>query len=194
MPHTYTRSALNPVPNHKLDTIMLKRATFIALLAIGLAFPAAAQSSFSNAVLSSYDAATDKIVQLADAMPEDQYDWRPSEGVRSVKEALMHVASANFFFGSMLGASVPEGINPRELESSIESKEDAVKILKQSIDFARKAVDKVDGASLDEEIDLFGSKAPRTRLIVLVAEHAHEHLGQMIAYARSTGVTPPWSN
>ena len=179
---------------HKMDTTMFKRATLIALFALCLTLPVSAQSSFSGAFLSSYDAASDKIVQLADAFPEDKYDWRPSEGVRSVKEAVMHVASANYFFGSMLGASVPEGINPRELESSIESKEEAVKVLKQSIDFAHKAVDKLSAASLDEEIDLFGDKAPRLRLVLVVGEHANEHLGQLIAYARSTGVTPPWSN
>jgi hypothetical protein len=26
-----------------------------------------------------------------------------------------------------------------------------------------------------------------------VGGHNHEHLGQMIAYARMNGVTPPWS-
>jgi uncharacterized damage-inducible protein DinB len=27
-----------------------------------------------------------------------------------------------------------------------------------------------------------------------LVSHEHEHLGQMIAYARSNGVTPPWSS
>jgi hypothetical protein len=27
----------------------------------------------------------------------------------------------------------------------------------------------------------------------MTATHLHEHLGQLIAYARSNGVTPPWS-
>ena len=172
---------------------MLKRATIIALLAMGLVLPASAQSSFTGSFLSSYDGASDKIVQIADAFPEEVYDWRPSVGIRSVKEALMHVASANFGLGSMLGATVPEGIDPRGLESSIESKEDAVKVLKQSIEFARKAVDKLSPDSYDEEIDFFGNEAPRSRLVLVLSAHANEHLGQLIAYARSVGVVPPWS-
>ncbi len=28
---------------------------------------------------------------------------------------------------------------------------------------------------------------------MIVSGHAHEHLGQAIAYARSNGVVPPWS-
>lgn len=173
---------------------MLKRATLIALFAAALALPVSAQSSYTGAFLSSFDDANDKIMQLAEAFSEDQYNWRPSDGVRSTREAMMHIASANFFFGSMLGATVPEGINPRELEQSIEGKEEAMKVLKQSMEFARKAVDKLSTETLDEEIDLFGNKAPRSRLVLLVGDHANEHLGQLIAYARSSGVVPPWSN
>ena len=28
---------------------------------------------------------------------------------------------------------------------------------------------------------------------IVTATHLHEHLGQLIAYARSNNVTPPWS-
>ena len=172
---------------------MIQRATIIALFTLAMALPASAQSSYHQSVLASLDDGSDKIVQLAEAISADQYDWRPAEGVRSVKEAILHVASANFFFGSMLGARVPEGINPRELESSIDGKDETLKVLKQSIEFAHKAVDKLSPEAIDEEIEFFGNKAPRSRLVLIVAEHAHEHLGQLIAYARSNGVAPPWS-
>ncbi|HEY6147020.1 MAG TPA: hypothetical protein VIZ69_04950 [Thermoanaerobaculia bacterium] len=31
------------------------------------------------------------------------------------------------------------------------------------------------------------------RILMIIQTHLHEHLGQSIAYARSNGVTPPWS-
>lgn len=173
---------------------MIKRVSVIAVFTFGLAFNVSAQSTFHSTFLSSYDAATDKVMQLADAFPEDKYSWRPAENIRSVSEAMMHVASANFFFASMLGAKTPEGVNPRELEKNITGKEEAMKMLKMSVELARKAVEKTSLASMEEEIDLFGNKAPRMRLVLLVGDHANEHLGQLIAYARSAGVVPPWSN
>ena len=88
---------------------MIKRATLVALFSFGLVFTVSAQNTFQNSFLNSYDQATDKVMQLADAFSEDQYSWRPAEGVRSVSEAMMHVASANFFFASMLGSEVPDG-------------------------------------------------------------------------------------
>lgn len=173
---------------------MMKRVSIVAILTFAFTFSVSAQSAFQTAFLSSYDQATDKVMQLAEAFPQDKYDWRPAEGIRSVSEAMMHVAAANFFFASMLGADMPEGINPQELESTVKTKAEASKMLKMSVEHARKAVEKTPAASLDEEIDLFGSQSTKMGLVLLIGDHANEHLGQLIAYARSTGVVPPWSN
>ena len=168
----------------------------IALLAVAVSLPAAAQESvFHKSFLGSYDAATGKVVQLAGAFSEDQFEWRPSEGVRSVREAVLHVAGANFFFGSRLGAEMPEGIDPQNLEKDITSKEEAMKVLKKSIEFARGAVANMSEKEMAAEMDWFdGSKVAKMQMVLLVGDHANEHLGQLIAYARSVGVVPPWSS
>ena len=44
-----------------------------------------------------------RIVQLAEAIPADKYDWRPDEGVRSVGESLLHLASVNFLIPMLAG-------------------------------------------------------------------------------------------
>lgn len=153
----------------------------------------AEKSVFHSAFLSSFDDASNKVVQLAETFSEEQYAWRPAEGIRSVKDAILHVTGANFGLASMLGAEVPEGINPWSIEKTVESKEETVKLLKQSIEFAREAVAAVPESSLGEQTEFFGHTGSRMRLIFVIGDHANEHLGQLIAYARSTGVTPPWS-
>src|SRR6202040_1483729 len=57
-------------------------------------------------------AAQEKLVALAEAMPADKYGWRPGEGVRSVGEVFMHVASANFFLPTFWGAKMPARGDP----------------------------------------------------------------------------------
>ena len=173
---------------------MMKRVSFTAFFCLAFTFSVSAQSTFHSAFLSSYNQATGKVLQLADAFSQDQLAWRPAEGIRSVSEAMMHVASANFFFSSMLGAEVPEGINPQELESSVTNKAEVARILKMSVEHARKAIEKTSAEALDDEVDLFGNESTNMGLILLIGDHANEHLGQLIAYARSTGVVPPWSN
>ena len=49
----------------------------------------------------------DQVIQLAEAFSEDQYDWRPAEGVNSVREALLHVAGANYYLALKMGFPPP---------------------------------------------------------------------------------------
>ena len=175
---------------------MLRKTILLALLTIGLSLPSMAQeSTFHKAFLGSLDAANDKIVQLAMEFPEEKYDARPAEGVRSVKEALMHVANANVFFASRLGAEIPADMQDKNFETEVTTKEEAVKVLKKSMEISRKAVMNVNEEKMAEEMDWFdGSKVPTLQMVLLVGDHANEHLGQLIAYARANEVTPPWSN
>lgn len=153
----------------------------------------AAPPLFESAVLAHFNATNEKVVSLAEAFSEDGYSWRPAEGIRSVGESILHMAAANYFIGSMLGSEIPEGINPRELESTIEGKEKTLATLRASIEFARHAISHVGEADLATEMDFFGTKTSKMGLILIIGGHANEHLGQLIAYARSSGVAPPWS-
>ena len=48
-------------------------------------------------------------------------------------------------------------------------------------------------AKLGESVELFGQKTTARNMWISTVTHLHEHLGQLIAYARSNNVTPPWS-
>ena len=48
-------------------------------------------------------------------------------------------------------------------------------------------------ANVGEKIKFFGQDWTRQKVMVLTVTHLHEHLGQMIAYARANEVVPPWS-
>jgi uncharacterized damage-inducible protein DinB len=147
---------------------------------------------YNKMVVASVEASADKLVQLANAIPAEKYGWMPMEGVSSVGEVLLHVAGANYYLGSMLGSAIPEGVNPRNLGDS-NDKVAVIATYEASVKFAKKALSGVSETAAAEEIDLFGSPAPRARLMLVIGDHGHEHLGQMIAYARSNKIVPPWS-
>jgi chromosomal replication initiation ATPase DnaA len=48
-------------------------------------------------------------------------------------------------------------------------------------------------ANLNENIKFFGQDISRQSAVIGTVNHLHEHLGQLIAYARINKVTPPWS-
>src|SRR5690349_18327559 len=74
------------------------------------ASPAAQAAAAAKAdYLMLYDGAAKKIRDLAAAIPEEKYGWRPSEGVRSVGEVVNHISGAAYLFGKVSGAAVPAG-------------------------------------------------------------------------------------
>ena len=143
-------------------------------------------------IVMSLAAAEDKVLQLAEAIPEDKYDYVPMEGVSNVGEVLMHLAGANYYIANMLGNPVPEGLNPREIGKGAD-KAGMIKIYKDSVKHTKKAIRMVSKEAMMEEIEFWGMTAPRARLALIVADHQHEHLGQLIAYARANEIVPPWS-
>lgn len=134
----------------------------------------------------------DQVIQLAEAFSEEQYDWRPSEGVNSVGEALLHVAGGNYFLASKMGFAPPEDVDMMNL-GKITGKENIIAALKKSNAFVLEKITMVETAALNEEVDFGFAKMNKLGGLLAVMEHNGEHKGQLIAYARSNGVVPPWS-
>jgi uncharacterized damage-inducible protein DinB len=133
-----------------------------------------------------------QVVQLAEAFSEEQYDWRPSEGVSSVGEALLHVAGANYYLASKMGFAPPADVDMMSL-GKITGKENIIAALKKSNKFALETIVKVESAQLTDEVDFGFAKMNKLGGLLAMMEHNGEHKGQLIAYARSNGVVPPWS-
>jgi uncharacterized damage-inducible protein DinB len=160
-----------------------------------------AKSTVGGALLRDVAEVERKLLALAEAIPETGYGWRPSEGVRSVGEVIMHVAADNYFIPTAVGAAAPAatGIKAGDYktvqayEGRKMTKAEAVRELRESFAFLRNVMQGVDEAALAQNLDLFGMKMTGLDLWVMATTHLHEHLGQSIAYARANKVTPPWS-
>ena len=139
------------------------------------------------------DYAGDKLIQLAEAMPADKYSWRPAEGVRSFGEALLHAAGGNFMIPSFTGAKMPDGFDPKTFETSTTEKEEIVAKLKKSLEHVKSVANAISDSDMDTSVKWFMGEGSKREILFFTAAHNHEHLGQLIAYARMNGVTPPWS-
>ena len=172
--------------------IMPFRVAALALVvSAGIAHAQQAPAGVQGEMLASFDDAASKMVQLAQAIPAEKYGWRPAEGVRSVSEVLMHVAGGGYYVMGAVGMPSPAGL-PQNMEA-VTAKADVIRMLQQSIDAVRGAMRSMPAADLDKATTLFGQPATYRSVALLATVHVHEHLGQLIAYARSNGVTPPWS-
>jgi uncharacterized damage-inducible protein DinB len=154
---------------------------------------AQARAGFRGEFLDLLDDAQKKVLTLADAVPADKYSWRPAPGVRSVGEVYMHLASANYFFPTLWGVKPPADVDVAGLEKQGGDKAKVTAALQQSFAYVRHVVDTTSDADLDRSVNMFGHPGTVRETLFVMANHIHEHLGQSIAYARSNGVVPPWS-
>ena len=142
-----------------------------------------------------------KLMQLAKAIPEDKFAWRPGTGVRSVAEVFQHVSADNYLLAAPLGAAPPTatGIKPEDYktvqayETRKIGRDEILKDLETSFAHLKAAMKATTPATMGQQVKLFGQTFSTQRVMILTATHLHEHLGQLIAYARSNNVTPPWS-
>jgi uncharacterized damage-inducible protein DinB len=145
-------------------------------------------------IIGSMMMAAKEVEELAAAMPEKKYDWRPGKGVRSVGEVYLHICQANYMIPSILGATPP--VPKDEIMKMGDMKADKAKIaqmLQDSYAFASKAIGDIQDSDLDTQVEFFGQQMPKRALMMVLASHSHEHLGQSIAYARMNGIVPPWT-
>jgi hypothetical protein len=177
-----------------------------ALVALTLAFAprlTAAQDVASaearKAYLGQLEELNGKFVQLAEAIPADKYSWRPAKGVRSVGEAFMHVATEYYLMPPMaFSAKTSPTLAPGpgafgKLEKGGATKEKVLQALKDGHTYAVQALNDVPADSLGGTRAMFGHQFTGTQRWFLMSGDLHEHLGQLIAYARMNGIKPPWS-
>ena len=186
------------------------RLALAAALIAATALPAAAQqptTARGAATGLTADLLTDlgqlekKMVGLARAIPADKYAWRPGQGVRSVGEVFLHVAADNYLLPATLGhaADPATGIKSGDFktaqayESRPLDRDATIAELEKSFAHLRKSLSGTPAARLSERVALFGQTFTVQQTWILTTTHLHEHLGQMIAYARSNGVVPPWA-
>ena len=133
-----------------------------------------------------------KFTQLAEAFPQDKYDWRPGAGVRSVCEVFVHITVENYDMGKAFGGpAAPAALGNGD--KCIGNKAAVIAAMKASFAAIRAAVTNTKDADLEGTYTLFGANQARRTWLLGIAEHAGEHLGQQIAYARVNGIVPPWS-
>ena len=172
------------------------RRLFVLLLCL-CATSLGAQQKLPEGIWEGYDGewkhVTSQLIALAEATPADKFAFRPSAGVRSTSEVYMHIVTANYGYAKMLGTPYPAGLDSKALVAGASDKTKVIQALKDSFAHMREAILAIKDSDLEKEI-----KTPRGQTTIrgaffMISGHYGEHLGQSIAYARSVGIVPPWT-
>ncbi len=136
----------------------------------------------------------EKFIGLAEAFPQDKYEWRPMDGVRSVAEVLTLIAAEGYGFApTALGGDAGMDRDSSQGLRSLTDKAEIIDHLTKGFAFAKMEIESIDPATLVGSRTVFRQERTTPEIVLFVAGDMHEHLGQLIAYARTNQIVPPWS-
>jgi uncharacterized damage-inducible protein DinB len=164
---------------------------------------------FRGEFLGELDIATNQIVAMAEAVPPADYSWRPSPKTRSISEVFVHVAAGGFMLMDIIGVPAPTDLYGRvpahgqerfvglirrndELEATLLEKDPVVATLRRSLQTVKDSFTHASDTELNRPQFFFGENTTVRRVYMRLLSHTHEHMGQMIAYLRFSGLPLPW--
>ena len=143
----------------------------------------------------------------AEAMPEEKWSYRPTEGqfknekpesgsaeLRTFAEQVKHVACANFAFAAELDGTKPPEACDKGGPSPAHTRAELLVYLRDSFSALKKSLSAITAKNMYDPIE--GPYAgPNTRLGLaqVCIWHAADHYGQMALYLRLNGIVPPAS-
>jgi len=134
-----------------------------------------------------------KFVDLANATPADKLTWRPSADSRSFAEVFLHIAGERYQILALGGAVPPTDFNGKTYEKSTTDKAQIIAELNRTWEFAQQTINGMSNADFAKLLPKLGPQANAGDVVYILVGDAHEHLGQLVAYARENGIVPPWT-
>ena len=141
------------------------------------------------------------VVEAADAMPADKYDFTPEslkipgsdyKGVRSFAQQVRHIAASNYaIWVPLTGDKVPDNYKGGNGPDDLKTKEQILKFLKDSYALGHRAAVSLTSENMLQAPE--GSKSVRLHRATFGVAHAYDHYGQMVEYLRMNGIVPPAS-
>ena len=185
------------------DSLMTKLLASVVLCCILLGSAALSAEQAQDSTAPSYDMKAQalldlervqkKFVDLANAVPQDKFGWRPSEDTRSFAEVLLHVAAERYQILALLGAIPPSDFNGKTFEKSTSDKTKIIGELDKTWEFTKQTITGMSNADFAKLLPKLGPQANAGDVVYILVSDAHEHLGQAVTYARANGVVPPWT-
>ena len=138
-----------------------------------------------------------KFMALAKAVPADKLAWRPMKGTRSFREVFAHVAAEGNTETAMFGRPLPAGsladFDAEEARLAKLPDEQLIAVMDKAMQSLSTTLGGLSRATINTPIRYYGqSTLPRVAATYTLND-LHEHLGQVVAYARMNAIVPPWS-
>lgn len=132
------------------------------------------------------------ITGIAEAMPEDKYNAKPTPAQQTFGERVMHIVQTDMFILRTLGGKTPAP----SINTNAKTKAEILAALKQSFDWGDAVVKEFNDQQWVERVmgpPFMGPTSSRVRIVYFDMQHSEDIYGQLVVYLRLNGGVPPAS-
>jgi len=147
-----------------------------------------AQRTFISDFKEKWQNAKEYTLEFAHAMPAEKYDYAPVPEEMTFGRQLVHMCGNMIWLSSSFLEAPPFG---KDVDHPSEQKDDVIKLLEESFDYAARAIDNFPADKLNEIVDFFAGPMSRRHIFLLMTDHVTHHRGQLVVYLRLNGIEPP---
>jgi DinB family protein len=163
--------------------------------------PSQAPPSIVSVVDRQVTAVEKLILDVAEAMPEEKYNFSPEslktpgaayKGVRTFALQLKHIAASNnILWAGLTGDKLPDDYKGGNGPEAVKTRAEIIKFVKDSYALGHRAAAALTAQNILETPE--GSRSTRLHLATFAVAHAYDHYGQLVEYLRMNGIVPPAS-
>ena len=158
------------------------------LLVLSMNTLLAQQSSPIDAFLEKWEHSKNYLVEISEAMPEEHFNFKPTERQRSFKGQLLHIkdnmdwlSTSYFTDKEYKKGSIKEDI----------SKAETISLITQEFDAAYAIIKITPEENLQETVEFFAGPKSKLQILNLLQDHVTHHRGQLIVYLNLQDIKPP---
>jgi uncharacterized damage-inducible protein DinB len=165
---------------------------FCVVMVAVAASPLLAQSTspgMAKEILAAWERAAADITDVAEAMPEERYDFKPTPDIRTFSDQLVHVAGVvQRFIDTAKGTKRESGDAHKTMP-----KAEVVRLLKETFQEGKEMIGSLTDAQLLEQVKFpFGDRmVTRYGFWMGPLYQVANHYGQLIVYLRLNDIVPP---
>jgi uncharacterized damage-inducible protein DinB len=143
-----------------------------------------------TAFLEKWKNSKDYLLKIAEQMPEDKFEFKPTEREMSFKEQLFHIRVNMLWLGTTYFSS--EKFDKEKLEKNFpKTKTEIITLLTKAFDNVYTRIQETDKDELQIEVDFFAGRKSKLQILNLLQDHVTHHRGQLIVYLNLNNIKPP---
>lgn len=127
-------------------------------------------------------------LKMAELMPEEFYNFKPTPDVMSFKEQLLHISQNIQWLSTSYLLS---GKKPPKNDSASLTKAMIIQRLTDAYNMGLLAHQSLSAEQLDQAVSFFAGPMTKRQILLLLHDHQTHHVGQIIVYLRLKGIKPP---